>query len=423
MYTDMENELGADLLGPNFISHSALINVTYFKPQCTQYANSSALSSFDSERSFPYKGSRWWSVGNCTLGKDVTCEHTQLEARKTCRLSIRMFAAITLAGCLIIKATYMITVNIRARRKIKTDCLTFGDVIVASALDSTLQTRNECLVNTGEGKRHRTGHTCHKHCRDLKPSMTGDSIGHCQKCAKFNTVDKAADLFHPSIAIKYKQSLLSNLGSAALSQMIILMICSLGMLVGSIILAMSVATSAQYYNYYCTNATRPRRLLLTSISDIDCTEGLQSYLKYAFGSFGGFNTSASLANLPQDSLASETAAFAISNGTQLIFSVLYLLLVYNITLISIENDWGAFEKHRQRPRCTIVRGDAFDQSYLLQLPRKVLFPMMIFSAAMHWLLGQAVSTREAIVVDQSNLIHPKERSQYTVRVICLAKLS
>ena len=319
-----------------------------------------------------------------------------------------MFAAITLAGCLTVKAIYMITINIRARQRIKNNCLTFGDVIVASALYTDLQIHNECLVNAGEGNRHHVDHTCHKHCRDPRLSVTGDGIGHCQKCAKFNSVNKAADLLHPSVAIKHKKSLLANLGNTALSQMIVLMICSLTMLAGSILLAVLVGRAAHAYNMICHHSPP-----ISSHQQI-CDEDLQSFLKYTFGSFGGYKTSASVAGIPGNKLGSEIATFAISNGAQLLFSILYLLLIYNITLISIEHDWAKLETQRQRLRCTIVRGPAFEQSYLLQLPKKVLYPLMAFSATMHWLLGQAVSTRESIIADYSASY---EYSVYTVSVL------
>ncbi len=82
----------------------------------------------------------------------------------------------------------MIALNYRARFRTKDHCLTFGDVIVASVLDPDLKVKNECLLNCGDGYRNKVDHTCHKHCKDPVPSRTGDSIGHCQKCKKFNVV-------------------------------------------------------------------------------------------------------------------------------------------------------------------------------------------------------------------------------------------
>ncbi|KAL8737362.1 MAG: hypothetical protein Q9181_001737 [Wetmoreana brouardii] len=145
-----------------------------------------------------------------------------------------------------------------------------------------------------------------------------------------------------------------------------------------------------------------------------CDKGMAHYLKYKFGFFGGFDTAAPLGNLKINSLSSEIAAFAISNGTQLIYSVLYLLLIYNFTLIIMEHDWGKLEKERDRLRCTIVEGEGFKQSYLLQLPKRVLYPMMAFSAMMHWLLGQSISTKETIWSDKVDPAHPFEYSRYDV---------
>lgn len=117
---------------------------------------------------------------------------------------MRMFASLNLADCLLFKAVYMIMMNVRARCRTKTHCLTFGDVIVASVLYPDLQIHNECLVNAGDDYRHRVIHTCHlKHCKEsAKPSPTSEVVGHCQKCTKLNIVDRAADLVHPCVAIK-----------------------------------------------------------------------------------------------------------------------------------------------------------------------------------------------------------------------------
>ena len=119
-----------------------------------------------------------------------------LEKNANSLQNVRMQAAFILSGCLIIKAIYMIAVNYRARSKTKHHCLTFGDVIVASVLDPDLKIKNECMLNSGDGYRHKVEHTCHKHCKNKIPSRTGEDVGHCQrqKCAKFNNVNMAADL-------------------------------------------------------------------------------------------------------------------------------------------------------------------------------------------------------------------------------------
>ncbi|MCJ1420641.1 hypothetical protein MMC32_007000 [Xylographa parallela] len=361
------------------------VTVTYYEMNCTKYRNTTQdfLALFDEvtlDDNF--------LIGDCRNGVTVACE---LGGDKTqsCRLNIRMSAALTLAGCLILKAAYMIYINFQARRKVKTRCLTYGDVIVASALDPKQRIWNECLVNAAEGHRQKVSHTCHKHCSDSGSSRTGDNLGHCQKCTKFNNIDKAADLVHPVIAIKYKSSLISNLGVTAVSQMMILMLGSLTMIGVSIVLAVFFGAAAREYVEVCRS--NPNSTI--------CKIPLGTHLNELYGGFGGFNSSITLAALPPDKLQSELLAFSIANGAQFLYSLLYLLLIYNITLISMEYDWGTLEKRRQRLRCTIVRGAGFVQSYLLQLPKRVLFPSMAFSALMHWMLGQAISTIEITWMD------------------------
>ncbi|KAA8565135.1 hypothetical protein EYC84_010882 [Monilinia fructicola] len=244
---------------------------------------------------------------------------------------------------------------------------------------------------------HKVAHRCHKHCKDPVPSLTGDDIGHCQDCKKFNDINKAADLQHPSIAIKYKKSLLSNLGSTAIMQMMILMFCSFAMVGISIMLITLMASTASEYNYECGHSDKNSHM-----HDFNCDISLSETLKEIFGTWGGFSSSVGLASLPPDQIGSELMAFAISNGAQFLFSLLYLLLIYNITLISMEHEWGTFERRRRKPRATIVSGIPFDQSYFLQLPSKVLFPLMTFAAAMHWLLGESTSTVETIYTDKKS---------------------
>ncbi|KAL8901305.1 MAG: hypothetical protein Q9207_005262 [Kuettlingeria erythrocarpa] len=408
------------------------VAISYTQP-CDKYAKTSTLKEmrdreFNTETSG--KNATLFSVGACGYGRDVACDLTgggdssysssyfgrsgsEEVAELMCRLSVRMSAAIILACCLTIKAVYMIIIMIRARKKIKTQCLTFGDVVAASAIDSELQVRNECMVNAFDGHRHRVQHTCHpKHCRaGDQASETGDSIGHCQKCKKFNVVDKAADLPHPSIAIKYKKSLIGNLGGNAIGQMGILMITSCAMFGISLMLAVFLGADAGYFNYECSLPSARRG---SDFEDDMCAKGLSHYLKYAYGHFGGFDTAAPLGQLPANSVRSEITAFAISNGAQLLYSLIYILLIYNFTLITMEHDWGKLETTRDRLRCTIVEGEGFKQSYLLQLPKRVLYPMMVYSALMHWLLGQSISTKETIWSDRSDPAHAYESSRYDI---------
>jgi hypothetical protein len=312
----------------------------------------------------------------------------------------------------------MIISNYRARIRTKEHCLTFGDVVVASVLDPELKIKNECLLNSGDGLRSVVAHMCHKHCKDLQPSPTGDSIGHCQKCKRFNEINKAADLPHPRVAIKYKRSLLSSLGSIASAQMLILTFTSLVMLAVSIMLLFGMMINRHAFKEACSQDATSSDIspsfggmISHIIAASYCKEGVAHYLKRAYGTWGGFNSSAPFVALPADKLASEFLAFAISNGAQFLYSLLYLLLIYNISLISMEHEWGAWEIKRKKPRCTIVSGKPFEQSYFLQLPPKLLLPLMGYAALMHWLLGQAISTIETIYADPERGI---ERSIYTV---------
>ena len=309
-----------------------------------------------------------------------------------------MSAALVLTICLVIKALYMVITNVQGHQRKKIQCLTFGDVIVAGVKDPTLSIKNECLVNAGEAYRRLTTHSCHKHCTNKVVSDTGDEIGHCQKCQKFNHVNKAADLPQPSIATKYKKSLLANLGSSALTQMIILSLTSALLLGVSVFLAVmmvlasrngcSVAADDIYNDLYNFSYNYNYSYLSTS-----CLDLLKS-LATPSGGFGGFNSPAVIGILPRGHRSSEILAFVISNGAQFLYSLLYLLVIYNFTLVSMEHDWGKLERKRSILRCTMAKGPAFRQSYLLQLPKRVIFPMMAFSSLMHWLLSQAITTRE-----------------------------
>lgn len=348
-----------------------------------------------------------YNVGPCYNGFDVACVLGDKQPRH-CRMNVRMQAAFILAGCLLIKAVYMIIINYRARGQTKEHCLTLGDVVVASVLDPELKISNECLLNSGDGWRSIVAHTCHKHCTDPQPSATGDNIGHCQKCKKFNESNKAADLPHPSVAIKYKRSLLSNLGSTAITQMLVLSITSLAMLAVSIVLIIGISSSSRDFSRRCDE----EHLMSPNVTSMSCSAGVGAHLKREYGTWGGFSSSAELTSLPADNLSSEFIAFAISNGAQFLYSLLYLLLIYNLSLISMEHEWGAWETKRKRPRCTNVSGKPFEQSYFLQLPPKLLFPLMGYAALMHWLLGQAISTIETIYTDPE---HGIEHSVYAVR--------
>ena len=380
------------------------MSVTYDDFNCSKYKNTTKFSDLDPTQERD-QNNITYGIGDCTLNHSIKCE-AQDDKESKCRVNVRMSALLTLTICLMIKAVYMVAVNISLRQSVKTQCLTFGDVIVASAIDRDSRIRNECMVNAGDGHRHKTVHTCHKHCKDREPSATGDGIGHCQRCKKYNIMEKAADLSHPSVAVKYKKSLISSLGTAALVQMIILMICSLAMLAASAVLAFLFGIAAAGIKSDCIEGR------LHSYESPCTSSGEAQELKDQFGSFGGFNSSGTIPGI--EALTNEVETFSIANGAQLLYSALYLLLIYNLSLISMESDWGDLERTRRRLRCTLVKGSGFAQSYLLQLPKKILYPMMAFSAVMHWLLGQAISAQETVFAGQDSDGNNYEQSYYSV---------
>ena len=179
------------------------------------------------------------------------------------------------------------------------------------------------------------------------------------------------------------------------------MLCSVGMLAASILLANLFRASAVAFNDHCKE------------DNYKCINpGRAEYLRDEFGAFGGFNSSAAIEGM--DNIRSEGTVFMLANAAQVLYSGIYLLLTYNLTLISMELDWGRLETTRKRLRCTLVRGAGFKQSYTLQLPKKILLPMMAFSSITHWVLGQAISARETVYSQNRNDSQRVEQSAYSV---------
>lgn len=307
-------------------------------------------------------------INNCT-GLDIACFVSELEDR--CFLVFRLEPGIILAACLFVKASYMTSILVRSRNKRKTQCLTFGDVLVASKLQS-IHLKNESMLNAGDIHRRRVRHQCHKHCKSKLSSDTGEEVGRCQKCRKPNKVSNVTDLVAPVLAIKRKKSLISTLGQTALTQMMTLSFCS--------VCALSI--SLLILNYMLGYSA-------TLFAASDDWVGALTQVYFELGEFG---------------------VMCIANGPQLLYSTLYLLLVYDITLINMESEWGKIEKTGARLRCTLVKGKQFDQSYFLQLPKKIIFPMMAFSIITHLLLALAIQAEEE-AVDWINERH----SNFTIR--------
>jgi hypothetical protein len=223
-------------LGSDFVSTNwGHILVSYARENCSSFVNNTDILHAQVEYDHEYDWDLRYEVGGCRMrgsygessGATATCVLSEPTPTQ-CRLNIRMQAAFILGGCLVIKAIYMVTVNLLARGKVKKQCLTFGDVIVASATDPELRIKGECMVNAAESYRRyispyllacirlpantstpirQTTHACHKHCT-ADPSTTGDEIGHCQNCKKFNVVDKFVPLVQPTIVRLLSRSLI-----------------------------------------------------------------------------------------------------------------------------------------------------------------------------------------------------------------------
>ena len=140
----MDKTYNVDVLGNSTTYASVEVKYT---TNCTQYVNTTtsidtALKEFNGTG--PYFDVIY-QTGGCILGTNVVCL-IQDPQEKQCRMNVRMQAAFILAGCLFIKAFYMIALNYRARFRTKEHCLTFGDVIVASVLDPDLKIKNGTYI-------------------------------------------------------------------------------------------------------------------------------------------------------------------------------------------------------------------------------------------------------------------------------------
>jgi hypothetical protein len=122
------------------------MRVHYHKDNCTQYMKTAVDINIDDLEHSYYRDSRYSYFskfyregdGSCRMGNTVICSlHDPVQSK--CRLNVRMSAAFVLMSCLVIKAVYMCAVNLLARGKLKEHCLTFGDVIVASASNPELR--------------------------------------------------------------------------------------------------------------------------------------------------------------------------------------------------------------------------------------------------------------------------------------------
>lgn len=120
----------------------------HYDSNCTDYVQT-ATDITALEKSWTYDSStQIYQEGSCVMGESIYCTlHDEKPA--VCRLNVRMSAAFILAACLVLKAAYMLSVNLFARGKLKSHCLTFGDVIVASASDPGLRVQGYDYLYSG----------------------------------------------------------------------------------------------------------------------------------------------------------------------------------------------------------------------------------------------------------------------------------
>jgi hypothetical protein len=134
---------GSESLGT---AYSRMV-IQYSTNNCTGLANSTGDVAMVEDELRPAKYINYpaYSNGDCHMGVEVRCFLYDMRPAK-CRLNVRMNAAFVLVACLTIKAIYMIAVNLLARGKLKTHCLTFGDVLVASSSDPELRVQGHVLT-------------------------------------------------------------------------------------------------------------------------------------------------------------------------------------------------------------------------------------------------------------------------------------
>lgn len=99
-------------------------------------------------------------------------------------------------------------------------------------------------------------HSCHAHCINHEECKTSgknrtlsiqplyridqcvDEVGHCQKCKNRNIANEFTNFSQPTIATKIKNILIIHLGNTALTQISIVMFCTILLVTGSLAVAM-----------------------------------------------------------------------------------------------------------------------------------------------------------------------------------------
>ena len=79
-----------------------------------------------------------------------------------------------------------------------------------------------------------------------------------------------------------------------------------------------------------------------------------------------------------------------ANAAQPIFSLLYFSLNGLFTCMLLSNEWSKYLGRRKGLRVSTVPIGSQRTSYMLQLPYKFAFPLMLVSGLLHWLISQSI---------------------------------
>lgn len=93
--------------------------------------------------------------------------------------------------------------------------------------------------------------------------------------------------------------------------------------------------------------------------------------------------------LPENGSHGFAASVLLANLPQLILSLLYMSYNGLYTCMHLAHEYSGFAKHRKPLRVTTPRGKQ-RTTYWLQLPYKYSIPLIVASAALHWLVSQSL---------------------------------
>ena len=96
-----------------------------------------------------------------------------------------------------------------------------------------------------------------------------------------------------------------------------------------------------------------------------------------------------------------------SNSPQIVLSFLYLGYNSLFTCMLVTEEWSGFAQQRKTLRVTSAKGKQ-RSTYWLQLPYRYSVPLLIASAALHWLISQSIFLARVTVLDDTGVEDPNE---------------